>query len=137
MSTFKNWYDSGGAEKLSKARRQKYANDPVYRQKVLDRAAKDRKNKIVTPAPEGFTITMNEAADKLGCSVWVLREWRRKNYFPEPLQHKGKILFNEHQMLQLWELHGFFLINGIRVKEEHKEKLDNLVSLIYSNWTTT
>ena len=44
------------------------------------------------------TVSFIEAADDVGVTVWVLREWRRKNYFPEPHRRDGRLWFTPSQV---------------------------------------
>lgn len=134
MSSFKEWYDNGGNKKLSKKRKERYKNDPLYRQNAINKAADRRKLVKLVPPPDGYVCTLEDVAKRMGCSIWTVREWRRKNYFPEPLVHKGRMMFTEQQLLMLWKLFDFFLENGKRLKEADKDKLDNLVAIVYSNW---
>ena len=41
-------------------------------------------------------------------TVWVLREWRRKNYFPEPHDRDGRLWFMSHQVQLLRRVEQFF-----------------------------
>jgi hypothetical protein len=133
--TFRDWYNGGGDKKLSRERKERYANDPVYRQTVIDRAKAQRDKRVSEPPPLGYDFTMAEAAEHVGVTIWTLREWRKKNYFPEPMDYKGKKLFTNGQLTLLGKIKDFLTSCGTRMSKSHKEQLDNVVGLIYSNWS--
>lgn len=134
MSTsFKNWYEEN-KEKLASDRKHKYETDPVYRLKVLSRSRKFRADHPPAPPPIGCDRDFEETAGDLGITVWTLREWRRKNYFPEPNLHAGKFYFSMPQVEQLLSLVSFFAKNGQRIRKDTKAGLDNVISSVFANW---
>ena len=83
---------------------------------------------------DSHTVAFTEAADDVGVTVWVLREWRRKNYFPEPHRRDGRLWFTSSQVQLLRKLGQFFVQHGARVTASLKPQLENVVSLTYANW---
>ena len=133
-SSFSKWYAKPeNRAELSRRRKEKYQQDPDYRRKVIERSASRRINER-GPLPEGFTYHMEQAAEQVGVTIWTLREWRKKNYFPEPPDYLGKLWFSQSQVNLLGQLREFFEVHGRRVGVRTKPMLEDLVSLIYSNW---
>jgi phytoene dehydrogenase-like protein len=126
--TFKSWYEKN-KERLAQKKREKYHTDVNYRTAALRRSAEQR-GRRQSPDPEGYIYTIDAVANMLGMSVWTVREWRRKDYFPEPKHRQGRLWFNEQQVLLLSKLREFLSARGGR----NKEGLENLKALIYANW---
>lgn len=133
MTAFKNWYEQN-KDKLSAERKARYDSDPQYREKVLERSRVFRANHPPSPPPIGFDYSFDEAAEVVGVTTWTFREWRRKNYFPEPNSHGGKFYFSENQIMVLRKLKAFFDYHGSRVRKDTKAELDGVVSLVFANW---
>ena len=73
--------------------------------------------------------------EELGVTVWVLREWRRKNYFPEPYRRDGRLWFTSRQVQWLEQRPAVFVQHGSRVTDSHqKSELEDCGQLIYVNW---
>ena len=134
-STFKVWYDKH-KEEFSAKRKQKYQEDAEYRAAAMAnaKARRDALREDSPPNPEGYDYNFQEAADELGITIWALREWRKKAYFPEPKLYKGSFWFTAFQVNLLQKLQTFFEIRGVRISASKKADLEELVSLIYSNW---
>lgn len=130
--TWDQWY-AQNKERLSEKRAKRYREDPEYRKAALERSRKQRIGKKVS-ADDGFGISFQQAAEKLDITIWVLREWRRKDYFPEPHHREGRLWFNGDQVSLLRRLKEFFETHGIRVVDTKRKALDETVSLVYSNW---
>jgi DNA-binding transcriptional MerR regulator len=81
-----------------------------------------------------FTLPMQEVSNILGVTIWTLREWRKKNYFPEPVHRLGRLWFSSTQVQWLERLKDFLVSKGLRVRNADRKELDELVALIYSNW---
>lgn len=126
------WYAKNRA-RLSEKRARRYREDASYREAALERSRHQRESKKSTVTGP-FTIPFGEAAEMLGITLWVLREWRRKNYYPEPLRREGRLWFSEPQVQLLRHL-GQFFAHHARVGEANRDELYNLVSLTYANWT--
>lgn len=129
------WY-AKNKTRLSEKRAKRYREDAAYRAAALERSRLQRENKKPEPLPESelHSVPFTDAANTLGVTVWVLREWRRKNYFPEPHRRNGRLWFSLAQVQQLQQLREYFVTHGVRVTEATKPGLENLVSLIYANW---
>lgn len=128
---YKRWYDKN-KKTLSARRKARYHNDPQYRQKALDNRRKSLPKS--DPLPEGYVHTFSDAADMLDVSIWKLREWRRKNYYPEPLEHGRALYFTQAQVELLGKLRNFLSTAGMRMTDEAKNHLDVLTNLIHANW---
>lgn len=126
------WYAKNRA-RLSEKRARRYREDPAYRNAALKRSRAQRGTKKA-PVQGPYTVSFNDAAQDLDVTVWVLREWRRKNYFPEPHHAGGRLWFTPQQVSLLAELKHFFRVHGARVTESTRGQVDSLVSLTYANW---
>jgi len=129
---FKVWYKKN-KKSLSERRKARYHTDPSYREKALNNSRGQRKNKPVEQ-DGGFTVAFQDAADQVDVTIWTLREWRKKNYFPEPRHRAGRMWLKPYHVEQLKTLKAFFDHHGIRVTADTREPLKDLVSLIYANW---
>jgi hypothetical protein len=132
-SSFQKWYDKHKGE-LAEKRALRYRNDPEYRQAALTRSRIARASRPRQEVPSEYSHTMAGAAEEVGVTIWTLREWRKKNYFPEPKDIGGKKWFTQNQVNLMNSLRGFFEENGIRVSARVRPALEGLISLIYSNW---
>lgn len=132
-SSFSKWYE-GNKDKLSQQRKERYRTDPEYRQKVIQRSLEHRMAKRGDEIPPGYEHHMAGAAEIIGVTIWSLREWRKKNYFPEPLEFKGRRWFTGNQLQLLIRLRQFFDQRGVRTRAADKADLSDLVDLIYGNW---
>lgn len=129
----KDWYTKNRA-RISQERKDRYATDPEYRANIIKRSAESRaKNEGITPPP-GYMYTYADVCKLMGVSVWKMRGWREKNWFPEPNGKDGRLWFTTHQLELLDKLNKFLQDNGSRHSESQKDKLSDLVNLIYSNW---
>src|SRR5271157_4248980 len=90
---FRQWYQDHKKE-LSDKRKKLYAEDAAYRN-ARKEASKAQNGRNRVAAPAGYSIALEVAAEQVGITVWAMREWRRKNYFPEPLHHAGRLWFTE------------------------------------------
>ncbi|KVR21629.1 hypothetical protein WK13_34390 [Burkholderia ubonensis] len=134
-SRFSRWYDKN-KDKLAEKRRNRYHTDPDYRQKIIDqnRAQKQAKRAERPELDPKYTKTMAEVATAMDVSVWSLREWRKKGYYPEPYEHSNKLYFTDKQVLLLKELAKFFTVYGKRVSAVTRAPLDDLIAAIAKNW---
>src|SRR4051794_36676 len=89
--SFSRWYKAN-KERLSQERRQRYAQDPEYRQRQLE-ASRRRRRGESTPRmpPNDAPISFGEAAKRIGVGVSALSSWRTKQYFPAPSIHSGRL----------------------------------------------
>lgn len=126
------WYGKN-KKTYNETRKERYKNDPELRNKAKTRAA-NRREALRLPKPVGMDVTFNEAADKLGVSLWTLRGWRDKSYFPEPAKHGGRLWFSTSQLALLEKLRDFVQENGIRVGQTKRGKLEDLSNFICANW---
>jgi len=126
------WY-AKNKKRLAEKRAKRYAEDPAYREAAL-RRSREQRHKAKTPVLDGTTIAFKDMAQSLGVTPWVLREWRRKNYFPEPVNRDGRLWFHPDQRLLLQGLVSFFGEHGSRMTEAQQRDLDLLVSTIFANW---
>lgn len=126
------WY-AKNKKRLSEKRAKRYKEDPAYRQAALERSRAQRVPKKV-PETGSHTVSFNDAAKQLDVTVWVLREWRRKNYFPEPQRFVGRMWFTPSQVDLLSRLEHFFRTQGARVTEDTRGQLEDIVSMTYANW---
>lgn len=126
------WY-AKNKNRLAEKRAKRYREDAAYREAALGRSRAQRKAKKVPVAYE-HSVAFNDAANLLGVTVWVAREWRRKNYFPEPHRRDGRLWFKPAQVQWLRRLKQFFDQHGARVTNATRPELEGVVSLVYANW---
>lgn len=128
-----SWYAKNRA-RLSEKRAKRYREDASYRAAALERSRQQRETKKPVTT-DVHAVSFSDAAQTLNVTVWVLREWRRKNYFPEPHRRDGKLWFTSEQVLLLKKLQQFFYEQGSRVTEAKKPALESVIGLVYANWT--
>jgi len=128
---FSKWYEKN-KEKLAEKRAARYHSDPEYRAKSIEQSRSRRKAAEEPLCPEGYAYNFQQLAEHLDMSIWTLRDWRRKNFFPEPYMHRGRQWFKEDQAQWLMQMRGL-LQRGAPTKERSVQ-LQDLVELIYSNW---
>lgn len=126
------WYARNKA-RLSEKRARRYREDSAYRAKALLRSRQQRAT-TKSVVRDGYTVPFREAARQVGVTGWTLREWRRKNYFPEPRRRDGRLWFTPEQVGLLRELRQFFRQHGVRVKASTRDALGDVVALTYANW---
>lgn len=126
------WYAKNKI-RLSEKRAKRYREDPEYREAAL-RRSREQRQKSKTPVVDGATVPFKAMADALGVTPWVLREWRRKDYFPEPSHRDGRLWFKpEHEVL-LQRLVAFFAEHGPRVDATARELLGPVTAYVFANW---
>lgn len=132
---YAKWYDANKTQ-LADKRRDRYANDPEYRAKMLKNRAKYTEKKrveLLSTLPDAYTTTFSEAAEKLKITLWRLRNWRSNKYFPEPYQHGKCLYFTDDQMFLLEKLNEF-MGDKPRLSRDDVHVLDDLTNFIFSNW---
>jgi hypothetical protein len=130
--SYKQWYQDNKV-RLSAKKKKLYAEDPVYRDAAIERSRTNRKKSAPLDLGD-HTVAFKDAADQLVVSLWTLREWRRKHYFPEPFTAQGRMYFSPGQVALLTKLAEFFAANGNRTVEVNKDQLSDLVGLVLVNW---
>lgn len=128
------WY-AKNKQRLSEKRAKRYREDPSYRAAALERSRQQREQKKPEPTTlDLHSVSFTDAAQAVGVTVWVLREWRRKSYFPEPHRRDGRLWFSVAQVQQLRQLRQFFETHGARLADAAKPKLEDLIALVFANW---
>ena len=129
---YRLWYETNKG-RLSTKRRQRYSSDAEFRTKAVERSRKrvQAKVQLVT---DGYTVSFDSAAKKIGVSIWVLRDWRRKHYFPEPVRRSGELWFTEHQITLLQKLRTSWHQIAFTSHYQKEERLEELRESIKSNW---
>jgi len=131
-TNYSRWYEKN-REILSAKRAERYKNDPEYRAKALERSVNRRKSVEKSLCPEGYAFNFQQLADYLDMSLWTLRDWRRKNFFPEPHRANGRSWFTEAQAEQLKKMRQLMKPKGPPTKER-AQQLQDLIDITYSNW---
>lgn len=128
------WYQKN-KQRLSEKRSKRYREDAAYRTAALERSRAQREaQKAAQPAVTDYTVSFMDAAAEIGVTVWVLREWRKKNYFPEPHRRDGRLWFTSDQVNLLRKIGKFFAQHGSRVTEALRPSLESVTSVVYANW---
>lgn len=132
---YKRWYAKHRKE-LSERRKLRYQNDPEYRAKALAQKKKQMERlREQHKVPEGYTLSLQSIAESLGVTIWTLREWRKKDYFPEPLKAGRNLLFTENQLGLLSHIEAFIKGAGKRLSRDQREKLVDVVNFVHANWS--
>ena len=127
------WY-AKNKTRLSEKRAKRYREDAAYREAALQRSRQRKGKKVVPLSTDHHSVSFNDAAQTLGVTVWVLREWRRKDYFPEPHRRDGRLWFTPLQVQWLRTIQEFFVQHGARVTNATRPKLEQVTNLVYANW---
>jgi hypothetical protein len=126
---FKDWYQKNKGS-LATKRKAKYQTNPDYRAKRLASSYRQReRSRKVLPA--GCEVNFSTAAKRLDITFFMLREWSKRKYFPEPVKYAGRMWFTENQVLLMEKLAQFFNQNGSRTKNV---ELSFIVDWIFANW---
>jgi MerR HTH family regulatory protein len=132
-SYYRVWYEKN-KQRLSRERKERYANDPEFRERVKE-ASKRRRHRVPTPpVPPDAPFSSSQAAKLAGIGISTLREWRSKEYFPEPKHHNGALWFTEKQVLLLKNLKEFFRVYGKRPGKIKRDQLKEVVAFIRDHW---
>ena len=132
-TAFKKWYANNKAA-LAEKRKAKYLADPAYRESIKARAQVRRAARASELRPEGYSLNMAQVADSLELTIWALREWRKKSYFPEPKEHHGRRWFTRRQLVLLRSLKEYLDTKGRRLSRADKLEMDDLISFVHMNW---
>ena len=124
---FSKWYQKN-KPKLAAKRRTLYETDKSYREKAIARASARRAAKREVQ-PAGYVVTVVMAADALDVSLDALRDWRKREYYPEPLKCGNRFWFTENQLKLLHKLR-LFLKGGRRFHGALKSLTDS----IFDSW---
>lgn len=128
---YQRWY-AKNKDKLAEKRKKRYHDDPAYRQKALEN--RRRTLKPLPELPAQYEFNFQQAADELGVSIWRLREWRRRSYYPQPHEHGRSQYFTQAQISLLEKLRNFMNTVQGKFSDTVKDHLQDLVNLIYANW---
>jgi len=136
-STYQAWYQQN-KQRLAAKRKKQYAENPEYREQRLEAARRYRRGERTPPVslvPPDALISFAEAAERLDVGASTLREWRRKEYFPEPKRHNRGLWFTENQVFLLKSLKEFFQKYGNRPGKVKEERFKEVRAFIWwSNW---
>jgi predicted NAD-dependent protein-ADP-ribosyltransferase YbiA (DUF1768 family) len=134
---FERWYQRHGSE-FNQSRRTRYANDPLYRERVLATSARARANRRknrVVQKPAAYSINLAEAASQLGVTVWSLRSWRNNQYFPDPLRCSGEVWFTAHQIVLIGRIRDFLDARHIRkISASDRKDMQPLIDEVLAQW---
>lgn len=128
-TAFGRWYEQNKTD-LAARRRKRYKEDPEYRQKAKDNANRSRRRVIEGEPPEQYQYTFDDVAVELGVSVYTLRDWRRRGYFPEPFRHNQRLYFSSAQLALLHDLKEFLSGGGARRPDD----LEVMKNTVFMNW---
>lgn len=130
---YSRWYERN-KEALSEKRKKRYREDPEYRAACLARKALQTKEQTSEPVPEQYVMNLTDTAEALDVSLWKLRSWREKGYYPEPYTHARGVYFTTAQFNAVASLRDFFDENAGVMTEDVSLKLQGLTDLIRANW---
>lgn len=124
---FKKWYEKNKLE-FNKARALKYQQNSAYRERQHH-----YKRLRIKPDPVGC-VTLTELAEELGITIWVLNEWRKKDYFPAAFAYKGSRWVRKDNIGLLQALKEHFEKQGRRISRANEGALHDLRQWIFENW---
>jgi hypothetical protein len=133
---FGKWYESHKTD-FNFERRNRYHNDPLYRQAVLAQARKSReeRRKSGVVKPETYSWKLPDVASYLGITLWTLRNWRQNNYYPEPARYNSELWFTEQQVKLLGGIATYFQVHNIRrMSAIQKKEMEEIVAGVHSTW---
>ena len=140
--TFRKWYAKNGAD-LNAKRRQRYAEDPSYRDKAKVSSGMSRQRRkerggvaetSVLRVVDGKEIEMfrvSAVGEMIGKSPDTIRLWCRKGWIPngEAGEHR---LYHLHQIKLLKVLAE--TLEKSRYKKSYKKTLQACTEFIHENW---
>jgi hypothetical protein len=129
---YRKWYEKN-KERLSAKRKQRYADDPEYRQRAIERSRRHRRGESPAPLPADG-VSFPEAALRVGVGISTLREWRSKGWFPEPTRHNHAFWFAEAQLQLLIKLKEFLRKYKMRLDTYQRDEFNQLREFIQANW---
>lgn len=132
----KEYYEKN-REKIAEKRKQKYRDDPEYREEARRRAKEYKVQNPVSRAtvvvPEKYTMTLVEAAAQLDVNISTLRDWMKLGMFPKPALYGNVYYLTESQFGLLQKLAEFISTYGARTALRSAE-FAGLKDLITVNW---
>jgi len=135
VSNYNREYYQRNRERNNERRRARYQSDPEHRAKLAGIAAEKWRAKAKAKAkvrPSAYVYDLQGAAEQLGISFWTLREWKQKNYFPQPAVFNGKMWVTQNQLLLLSKLKEAMARSG---RSTRQERVDLAIAMVYCNWT--
>lgn len=137
--TYKDWYQRPeNKTRLSEERKKRYHSDPVYRQSILDRATKARKDAKQKPKvvslPKGFDCTLLQVATSMKKSPATIRDWVSKGYLPSPTVFKRRFVFTHHQVQLIKKVKEYLATKGSKTGI-HLPEFEDLKAFIAVNWS--
>lgn len=135
QSAYAKWYEAN-KKALAEKRKQRYKEDPLYRARALsNRKAQAAKQATLRDTlPERYTRNMSGVADYLGVSLWKLRDWRARGFYPEPHQHGREYWFTDHQAALLGNLDNL-LVTKVGRADESDPEIQATVLKIATEWS--
>jgi len=135
----KNWFSKKeNKDKVNERRRERYANDPAYRERAKKQAAEYRREhaKGREAPPEGYSLTAAQVAEGLGVSAATLRAWREKGYYPAPKEVGGRLWFTQAQAARLGALRDELakLPRRRPLRADQQAALDGAVKAAGAGW---
>jgi hypothetical protein len=131
-SSFSRWYKANRERVLAK-RKQRYAQDPEYRQRAVEASRRRRRGEVApTTPPDDAPISFREAVERVGVSGSALHSWRRHKLFPEPKRYGGQLWFSQQQVLLLKHLKD--RVYGKRRWYMKSDRFKEVIASIRDNW---
>lgn len=129
---FQKWY-AANKDRLADKRKKTYREDSEYRARALARSAGQRA-KVRGKRPPNHDVPFAICAVMLGVPTTTLREWRRKNYFPEPYHHQSKMYFSNRQVTLVRAIRNYFANAQSRPKHSDRWRLLQIIDWVKDNW---
>lgn len=137
MSTYNKEYYAQRREQILASRRERYKNDPAYREAVRMARQRSTLRELETRAkrPENYVADLAMVLEDLEITVWRFREWLKNSYIPQPVIFGKKFWFTSTQVFLLQKLSAFFGTTGKRLTRRERAALQLLTDEIIVNWT--
>jgi hypothetical protein len=85
--------------------------------------------------PDRYTVNHALAAELLEITIWTLRNWRSKGYFPAPKHFRDGAWFTDNQLALLGEIQHFMTVNDVkRLSKAQQDELQPIIERIHAQW---
>ena len=140
--SYRKWY-AKHREEFNAKRRARYRQDKEYRSKMLKTAKEYREKGAKYTAPE-YTYRLvgdkevkvyriSATADRVGRSVFALRDWEAKGIIPPSAFGDGHRVYTENQIKLMQSIAK--VVDKYRYNERRlRGELDRVVERVYDHW---
>lgn len=124
-------------DSISQRRKERYQNDPEYRERVRARAKEYKRNNPVSRAtlviPDAYSWSFPDAAEEIGVKSATLREWLIKEFFPKPKKYGPNYRFTNNQVELLRKIATYISEFGGRLGVMTTD-FQTIKDVVFVNW---